>query len=178
MRLPSRARKRPALILAVPAAIAALALSGCATFVTGGGFIQSTAGGGGKANFGFTYDQTKGRFSGTYHDKDAAAFPNGGVKLSFTGTPVGPSGTGSCMSDTFSYRSTSPAYSGTGSGYYEACDNGEGKGTTDSVSIYVGSGPYSGYGNRGAGPGGQNPCSRSTPAGGPPPPAAAAPTLE
>jgi hypothetical protein len=53
------------------------------------------------------------------------------------------------MSDTFTYRSTNPAYPGTGSGHYGACDNGEGTGTTDSVSIHIDTGPYSTYGNEG-----------------------------
>jgi hypothetical protein len=135
--------------------LAAALLPGCyATKFTGGGQIISgnnfSAGksaarpAGGGANFGFTYDVTKGNFAGTYRDGDVA--------MSLTGNPTYDEyydGSENCMSADGDYRSTNPRLRGNGTVHINACDNGEGRGSYDHLEIQVNTGPFEGYSNSG-----------------------------
>ncbi len=136
--------------------VAAAVLPGCyAAKFTGGG--QITSGGinfsagkgaarsaGGSANYGFTYDATKGNLAGTYRDGDVA--------MSLTGNPTFDyynDGSENCMSADGNYRSTNPRQRGDGTVHIYACDNGEGRGSYDYLDVEVNSGPFSGYENAG-----------------------------
>ena len=81
--------RRRVLILGA-GAVLALALGGCATAFTGGGWIISTSGPGQNANFGFTYKVTDpttgaGKMSGSYTDRDSSGNPY--LKISFQDAP-------------------------------------------------------------------------------------------
>ena len=143
-------------LMVAPVVLVALAMSGCASQFTGGGWIPSSTGGT-NANFGFTYKVTNtstgaGQLSGSYADRDASGTPV--VKFSFDGAASPASGgPDSCIDTLFNYRSTNPARPGTGQGELTACDNGQSGGpqpnSLDNVSISISSGPYSGYYNSG-----------------------------
>jgi hypothetical protein len=135
--------------------LVAVAVAGCATKFTGGGTIYSTDGTD-QASFSFNYKVTDtttgaGKAQGAYDDRYAPAYANGGVQFKFDGLLSSATGSGSeCVKDgvegTVSYISQNPNYPGSGTVEVEACDNGKPSSVpSDWMSVYVTSGPYSGY---------------------------------
>ena len=139
--------------LAATSVLALLALSGCYSRLTGGGWMES-AGGGGRATFAINYDATDvgfsepptTRFKGTYHD------PGSGVRLRFDDLvkDIFEDPTEDCAEFTGRYVSQDPKQRGAGDVRVKACDEGEpGAGRGDSLRVEVLSGPYAGYENDG-----------------------------
>jgi hypothetical protein len=149
--------------------LAALALAGCSTFFTGGGFIRSVNHTD-KATFGFVVqcnnpenpeECAPAKINGTYYDHGV------GVRLKFDGGVIaGPAGCvadpndcanlppgtdpDQCMFGEVHYISQDPKNRGEGDLQLFACDLGEpGKLNGDFLVINVLSGPYDGYENGG-----------------------------
>ncbi len=150
--------------------VALLGLSGCTGNpgkVTGGGWIPSASGSGGKANFGFNGQQCvpgqlKGEFD--YHDQPlgvkihstlvsaslCAGDSPGSIESAACGlcTEIGlPIGT--TYGIDFTYRSTNPKIPGNGFAIVCVTDNGEGANAAnpDVLAIAIPDGPYTGYSN-------------------------------
>ena len=120
-------------LIAGMAILASLAVAGCK--YTGGGTFDGNSG---KANFGFTYDSSKGKLAGTLHDGD--------VRFSFTGPPAQTGEGVGCVRFNGTYTSTNPRARGTGTLQVEVCDGGEGAGSSpDLLYVKITSGPFSGY---------------------------------
>ena len=157
-----RARRlgRRALAVVVPLAFLA---SGCTA--TGMGWIPSALSPGDKATFGFSYDGTTMRFSGSYHDPQGMTAA-GVADVAFKGTgklnpcstdprcqQVGPPAKGGCLAGEPTYESQNPKIAGSGFVFMILCDaDGNGEVTVeggDSIFLHVDTGPYEGYTNSG-----------------------------
>jgi len=141
--------------------IVAFALAGCSSWFAGGGWMESAAGDGSKATFGFEFDNRdwKGQMTGTYHDlAEGVAVRFDGVKWA-NDAPLGPDNQ---MQAKVRYVQQGPPACGTerpngtwtkactGLVWVEAEDNGEpGVSEGDRFHIEFLTGVYAGYENGG-----------------------------